>query len=552
MKNIKKIYITILCCLLFLSCQNVLLPELQIDSEKELVDIPEGKGALFISVNEEINSRAVMPGLGSFNSFKLEFVDNAAETVMETIERNNANLNDAVFLSAGTYRLKISAYTSLSGSTPAAEGESAVFTINAGSTTVSSVALTANHASGAGIFSWRITIPAGAALTQSLIEITKLNDDPVWSSDLTFTAGVSQGSHADLPSGYYKLKITLIKDNLSEPVILNPVLHIYNNLESLFSITLGVNDFTAADPKVWVTGGLYNNRPFNTLSAALDSIPAAADGFYTVKIKSHTSPPVASFGGAGSVVTLEPLGASAVVELTGSSYLVTVGSNVTLTLNSGVTLKGSNSNNHPVIYLSNGILNMNNGSAITGNTSSSSNGGAVYVYGGTFNMHGGSISGNSATGIWGGGGVGIYSGTFNMSGGSITGNSASDFGGGVCVTNGTFNMTGGTISGNTTDTGGGGVYFFNGAVNLGGASVINNNFSGINPNNLSLANGRYITLGTGASVPATGMEVHVQTATPGGVIVNSGAAAGQEVYFEADTAGKTVVFKTDTQQLVIE
>ena len=81
-------------------------------------------------------------------------------------------------------------------------------------------------------------------------------------------------------------------------------------------------------------------------------------------------------------------------------------------------------------------------------------------------------------------------------------------------------------------------------LNLGGATVITGNTGIGNTNsNVYLENHAYIELSTDTP-PASGMNVGIQTATPDGVIVNSGANANHAQYFRADEPGRSVVFQS--------
>ena len=161
--------------------------------------------------------------------------------------------------------------------------------------------------------------------------------------------------------------------------------------------------------------------------------------------------------------------------------------------------------------------------------------------GGAFTLAEGAVLRNNRADY--GGGVRVDGGAFTMTGGEISGNTATS-GGGVYVYIGEFTVTGGEITNNTASSSGGGTYIDDGALILGGAAVINGNMA----DNVYLSNGMYIALST-IVPPKEGMIVGVQTGTPSGVIVNSGAKAGDEAYFNADESGYTVDF--DSGQLLI-
>jgi len=183
---------------------------------------------------------------------------------------------------------------------------------------------------------------------------------------------------------------------------------------------------------------------------------------------------------------------------------------------------------------------------------SGSRGGGVFIFntGSTFTMYDGKISGNTGED---GGGVCVYADcTFNMIGGTISDNTATNVGGGVYVysaTRGIFNMYGGKISANKAAVNGGGVYSYgndySSKLSFGKTAVINGNIktSNSSANNVYLTDGKYITLGTGTNAPVSGMEIHVQTESADGVIVNSEGTEANKGYFVPDETGKMVVFE---------
>ena len=176
------------------------------------------------------------------------------------------------------------------------------------------------------------------------------------------------------------------------------------------------------------------------------------------------------------------------------------------------------------------------------------NGGGVFVSdGGVFNLgDAAAIWGNSA--INNGGGV-FINGELTMTGGEISGNDA--FLGGGILAGGQFTMTGGIINSNTSDSsffllGVGGIYVSSGIFTLGGDAVINGNAFG----NVYLTDGVYITLGTGEDAPTPIMNVSVQTETPDGVIVQSGANPYDTENFHADDPGMKVIYADGKLRIV--
>lgn len=205
----------------------------------------------------------------------------------------------------------------------------------------------------------------------------------------------------------------------------------------------------------------------------------------------------------------------------------------------------------------------------------------VIVYGGTFTMNGGTITGNGG-GVIVGGNNG--SASFTMNGGSITGNTVNTntypntYGGGVYVANGSsFTMTGGSITGNAVTgtvamTASGGVLVVNNGSNftmtggeitnnqctvtnlsgndfaggvrvstfLGGGSftvsgdaVISGNTAKGSANNVSLANGQTINIGSGGL--SSGAEIGVTMASAGVFTTGGGESCRQYFFSDDDT-----------------
>jgi hypothetical protein len=247
---------------------------------------------------------------------------------------------------------------------------------------------------------------------------------------------------------------------------------------------------------------------------------------------------------------------------TGSGGGVYIGSSGTFTT-SGGTISGNTAGGTyggGGVYIGNSGTFTMSGGTISGNTASgtgsSAGGGGVYVYFGTFTMNSGTISGNTAIS---GGGVyagATVSGSFTMSGGTISGNTANgtgatNGGGGVYVnSSGIFNMYGGEISGgNKAAVNGGGVYNA-GTFTVGRTAKVSGNTKTDNTtrNNVYLPS-TYITLGTGTNIPATGMDISVQTTRADGVIAQSITNGTVQAYFQADEAGKSVVFDVNVLKI---
>jgi hypothetical protein len=178
---------------------------------------------------------------------------------------------------------------------------------------------------------------------------------------------------------------------------------------------------------------------------------------------------------------------------------------------------------------------------ISGNTAA--NGGGVYIESGTLIFDGGIISGNTAA-IGNGGGV--FVGDSASLRGTISNNEAAQNGGGVFIASSSTSVDrilSGTINGNRASVGGG---VFVGTNNIpvilaGGATRIRENIltGTTTASNLHLSNDSFLTiepLGYGDLLP--GSEIHVQTDTPSGLIMQSGANATIASYFHPDISGQ--------------
>ena len=226
---------------------------------------------------------------------------------------------------------------------------------------------------------------------------------------------------------------------------------------------------------------------------------------------------------------------------------VFVGGGGTFTMNDGA-ISGNYAYIGGGVGMSGGTFTMNGGT-ISGNTTGN-HGGGVALSSGTFTMNGGEISGNTAGTE--GGGVDIDGGgVFVMNDGEISGNTAGTGGGGVSVIFGTFTMNGGAIIDNTAILDGGGVLVYSTFI-LGGNSEIIDNTVGGSANNVYLASGRFITLGTDENAPTAYMFVGVHTDTPSGVIVQSGAVPANAGNFTVDApAGYVVAWNTDGELVIV-
>ena len=176
------------------------------------------------------------------------------------------------------------------------------------------------------------------------------------------------------------------------------------------------------------------------------------------------------------------------IQLEGQGHLFSLDTGVTMRLQD-IVLRGIDWNDRALVAVGNANLILNSGAKITENTNIvSREGGGIYVSGGVLEINeGGEIIENSSNCSQGAGG-GIYvnnRGTVTIRGGAITGNSATNItwypsGGGIYITdNSTVTMSGGIISRNITGYYGGGVYIHDSGSSFSKRAVSGSSTSGI-------------------------------------------------------------------------
>jgi hypothetical protein len=242
----------------------------------------------------------------------------------------------------------------------------------------------------------------------------------------------------------------------------------------------------------------------STDSDGIDAAPASVDFFdkalafvvdnpanyYLVINQDYTAQTEKTAMATGITLTIVGIGSErTITSNTGNGRIFNINNGAQLYLENNVTLKGKVTNStQPFISITDGTLNMNDGSKITGYTGNNANG-MIYVDGPTssFNMNGGEISGNRSDLTTGATGIVrlIRSGIFTMNDGTIKGNTvaASEA---ACIYidssseagRSFFIMYGGTITGNTNTNanyGTGGVYVGRfSTFTMHGGSITNN------------------------------------------------------------------------------
>jgi hypothetical protein len=239
----KSLFILFLCLLLliFNSCENPIMVKLLEPLAPSQQQLSPGKGAFSLSID---GAKTILPDttIDSLQVYTLEFT--GTETL--SIDRTNANLSTPINLQAGTYSLIVTAYMDTAKAKPAAVGSLTGIVITAGQITNRTIPLTAlGMTAGKGVFSWNIDFPDG------LSEV-KMNITPVDGSTgtpeqtLYFIGGSSQVNRigsVDLNSGMYRIAFTLIKNENTQTVIWQDVVHVYQNMTSVFNYTFTEEHF---------------------------------------------------------------------------------------------------------------------------------------------------------------------------------------------------------------------------------------------------------------------------------------------------------------------
>jgi hypothetical protein len=464
----------------------------------------DGAGLVLVDLGG-VNARTMLPAAAGLY-YTLDFKQGGASVKTASIASGGAA---SVKLAAGTYDLDVKGYldADAAANTPAAyvvQGGVTGIVVSDGATTPVNVELTAAITDeGTGNLTYEYSFPAYT--TTATLTISTITGGTATTIDLLTTAGANTytainrkaiGAVTDLPSGYYSVKASAVRDGVEKPYATRyDIAHVYDGLTTAAKYAFASGDFAAYSPgndigETLAGGpGLYagavtaESVPLVTATATalhpldlyLDYIKAnAADNSDYTIVLANDAPIVtgpillgtaAMNGKTGVHITLVGLGGERVIQLDpsgdpGPLFSVDRGGSTTavndigvpyevpnpdssstrtLTLGNNITLKGTAYNSASLVYVGDGsTLIMEAGSKITGNTNANVSGGG------------------STTDI--AGGVFVYRGTFTMNGGAIAGNTKSgglETGvGGVAVgLLGTFTMGGSAVISGNTGTG---------------------------------------------------------------------------------------------------
>jgi len=509
--------------LLIISCPNNLLLDDYLNSNKiNTGSIPPGKGAFYLSLDNNEGMRTILPDNIAWHSFSgtysIVFFNEGTLNIAADGTRNNNTLSAPFFLAAGRYDILITAFLDGDPGKPVAQGQRDSVQITAGLNGTHVIRLKPideddNTTQRYGEFIWNIVLPAGLSFNKAEMVITPHSTGTTFSGTPIISNLVSSGGTGslDMRVGMYRVEVTL-EAAAMENIFFVEALYVFQNMKSVFNFNFESKYFSNS-PVVVKSGGVSTGHP--TLTAALGTVAA---GEYEITVhKDQTIAPYTLPNGAR--ITLLGGEEESKISLSANGAMFTLADDSReLTLGNNITLVGRGSastgpNNMALIYMNRGTLAMENGSKITGNENLSADSAGIFINAGIFTMNGGTISGNIA---YKGAGVFMLGGTFTMNDGLITGNKTTSadgaVGGGVVVAGGaTFNMTGGVITDNEAISGsaGGGIHISGGTLNISNNALITGNTASGSGGGINI---------TGGNVNITGGAITKNKASNGGGI----------------------------------
>jgi hypothetical protein len=261
--------VSITLLLVFSGCENPFNPP---DSEPAGLRPSLGTGFFSLNLEEVTLGRTILPAtpaLSSFAAFKLEFISGGT---VQTEDVLAANLSNPIPLSAGTYELHVTAYLDTGKAKPAAWGSVTNIVINSGETTARSVELAAIDVSkaptGQGTFKWTITFPTPATGITGNVKITSIDGTGTVETEQIKTLVNGTSASLNLNVGYYRVVFTL-RDNAADVGAERlEILHVYQNMESVFAYTFESSQLISYSIKV--TNG--DNSGAGSLRQAINDV----------------------------------------------------------------------------------------------------------------------------------------------------------------------------------------------------------------------------------------------------------------------------------------
>jgi len=271
-KTIRTIAVSaIACALLLAACQNPM---------RSSPAFSPGAGAVFLTFNGTA-ARTILPswpGLSAFYRFVLEFTD-VSGGGFDNFEVENWDGAAPVDIPSGTWIVEASAFLPGVNGAPArqtARGSSASFTVTAGQAVTVNIVLRPLPMSdgGYGTFVWNIGFAGITGLYFAEMITTDLDGSLVHDEELDIFPGTEswEGSHS-LQAGWYLVHLTLFKQQGGGEyeATVSAVLHVYQNLESVFTETFMAAHFpTVLTGTVSISGSAVVGQTLTADTTALD------------------------------------------------------------------------------------------------------------------------------------------------------------------------------------------------------------------------------------------------------------------------------------------
>jgi hypothetical protein len=220
---------SILLLLVFSGCQD----QLEQSGSRPIPKASIGKGFFKFDLGKVAIGRTILPATPEskdFVVFELEFLSGGE--VVKKVDHNPSDPSEPITLDVGIYELHVTAYLDTVKTKPAAWGSKTGIEIKNGETTSTSIELAAITNKGQGTFNWTISYPTTRAISGSM-KITPI----VGTSGTVQTKALANETtdSLNLGSGYYRVVFTL-RDNASDEGVERwEILHIYQNMESVFT-----------------------------------------------------------------------------------------------------------------------------------------------------------------------------------------------------------------------------------------------------------------------------------------------------------------------------
>ena len=199
-------------------------------------------GTLTLVIGGQGTGRTILPLtiLDDFIYFKLDFI--AQSEGNSNFSRTWANSSGTIDLNAGVWDLFVTAYLG-SNEEPleAAKGRLEGISVSSGNVESGAIPLYP-ILTGRGIFRWNISYPEN--VTGASMEITRVNEETNFYQEIFYFTGetaIGKSGSLELDAGQYSLAVTLSSGE--EEMILNESLHIYHNMESVFTETFAEDLF---------------------------------------------------------------------------------------------------------------------------------------------------------------------------------------------------------------------------------------------------------------------------------------------------------------------